>query len=1124
MKNLLTLLSLICLGWIPAGALNSLDEVAELYLVGDCSPTTWDRGRAPRLNNEGNGVFIWSGKLNKGSLKFVTSRDTWESVVADYDGRWLENGVEMPIELTSANGDKDNKWYLPSTARCTVRVDVVNRKITVWFSPGYVWLKNTGNWSKPKVWAWKRDGNNNDRAYYGSWPGEEMTYVKDDLYSWEMPSGEYADMFLINDDGGAKTPDMAIAPGMVYDCSGAIVATADKMVDGVGSPLGRVVSYEDDGTTVKLVGERGTMWLTPYNDGTVKVLTMPAGVEGNERRSLSVAATPSVSYSVADEGECLSVMLPQVKVVIDKASTLLSFYDKGGALLMSELGGLDNKTNDVSASFSAPATTAFYGGGYYNRFDHTARTLVMDNNQTGGWPNNSSTDNHNICIPFVVADNGFGILFDNHQRGARIIMPHKGLCYTSESPSPVAYYFVGGGDMAGVMTNYASLTGFQPLPPYWAMGYMTSRFGYGSRDESTYVIEQIRNSGIPLDGIVYDIYWQGPSTSAMGNLVWDENPDKFYRPQEMMEEYDNYRKVKTILITEPFFSKSCGNYQELKDKGFSADDDVSGMEWIGGGALLDCTNPDALDWMWEKAYKPLTAQGVGGWWLDLGEPERHDDDSSHRGGSVSEVHNEIGNLWIERVWRGYNEEFPDQRPFLMPRAGTAGMQRYSTFPWTGDIYRSYEGLAAQVPALLSSGMSGVAWIGSDVGGFAHNTDGYHNDDLYLRWVEMATFSPMMRTHCAGALEAEPFRYSAVVEDVARFINMRYSYLPYTYTLAWENATKGYPLARPLGFHYRQDGLESVGDQYLWGRDILVAPVLAAATSREVVLPGEGERWADANNPRDIHSGNRTISYDAPREVLPHFVRMGAIIPRYSATVYESTQTIDRSRITLDIYADKSTPSADGRMFEDDFHSTTSLQSGDYSILEFAYEGDAESASVSLSRSWAPLTRDASESKVVTLSFPTLDYNVTSVADGDNNPLTRVASADNMAPGTWSQGDDNVVKVCTNWNGGSYVVKLNPATSSSTEVVASGITDRLAVSSYGSKVALDVSLGDEAAAGDEVEVFVTDIAGRTLAVVGFEDPVRGTNHKTVDLGGINGVCLFSLDVNGRMVDMKKAVIR
>ena len=150
-----------------------------------------------------------------------------------------------------------------------------------------------------------------------------------------------------------------------------------------------------------------------------------------------------------------------------------------------------------------------------------------------------------------------------------------------------------------------------------------------------------------------------------------------------------------------------------------------------------------MDWMWQF-YKARTEDGVGGWWLDLGEPERHDGDSHHKGGTVEQVHNEFGNLWIERVYRGLKEDFPNVRPFLMPRAGTSGMQRYSVFPWTGDIKRSWAGLQAQVPALVSAGMSGIGYMGSDVGGFSVENN-YTDPSLYLRWIEMAVFSPMMRT-------------------------------------------------------------------------------------------------------------------------------------------------------------------------------------------------------------------------------------------------------------------------------------------------------------------------------------------------------------------------------------------
>ncbi len=272
---------------------------------------------------------------------------------------------------------------------------------------------------------------------------------------------------------------------------------------------------------------------------------------------------------------------------------------------------------------------------------------------------------------------------------------------------------------------------------------------------------------------------------------------------------------------------------------------------------------------------------------------------------------------MERVYRGLKATYPDVRPFLMPRSGTAGMQRYSTFPWTGDIRRSWGGLKAQIPALISSGMSGVAYMGSDVGGFA--ADGT-DSNLYLRWIEFSVFSPMMRTH--STLEPEPYNscYSGILPSIQRYITLRYSYLPYLYTLAYENATHGTPLARPVNFYDATSWQTNCLDAYLWGKDLFVAPVVEDATSRSITFPAG--TWIDMNDQKTEYSGLTTVSYDAPLETLPYFARKGAFIPRFSQTSFANTRDIDHSQLTVAYFMDDSNPMVTGRIFDDDKTSTT----------------------------------------------------------------------------------------------------------------------------------------------------------------------------------------------------------
>ena len=194
--------------------------------------------------------------------------------------------------------------------------------------------------------------------------------------------------------------------------------------------------------------------------------------------------------------------------------------------------------------------------------------------------------------------------------------------------------------------------------------------------------------------------------------------------------------VNTILITEPYILTTSSNWGPAEANDYLAHDAAGNALvldnfWAGDAGLLDITYPPAADWFW-GFYQDLIDQGVGGWWCDLGEPEAHPDEMQHFAGSAAKVHNLYSLLWAKRIHEGYEEHFPQQRLFNLIRSGYAGMQRLSTFPWSGDVQRSFEGLRAQLPIMLNMGLSGVAYQGSDIGGF---DCGAFDPELYVRWMQ-----------------------------------------------------------------------------------------------------------------------------------------------------------------------------------------------------------------------------------------------------------------------------------------------------------------------------------------------------------------------------------------------------
>ena len=685
-----------------------------------------------------------------------------------------------------------------------------------------------------------------------------------------------------------------------------------------------------EGRNVVIENDKGRLVITPYNDFTIKVYQQPLSTSRGERPSITVVSQPASTFTVEDAADNLTLSTAETTVMVRKTDCTLTFADKNGGKRLSESRGLDNSGKEKGVAFSPMGDIAFYGGGYNGvSANIDGRKLSIDNQPQYGWELGRE-GSLNLNIPFIVSTSGYGILFDDHHQTSTICpSSSRGTTYTSSSPSPIAYYYIGGdGTMASVLDNYTRLTGRQDLPAYWALGYITSKYGYFSRQETERVVSDIQKIGFPIDGVVLDLYWQVDTTSQMGNLEW--YLPRWPKPEEMTRQLLD-RGVHTVVISEPYVTSRSYNYKYLKERDWLADDSVEQMAWLEADpvGMIDITNPDAAAWMW-KRYQRAAEQGVTGWWLDLGEPEKDDTTTHYTLGNREEVHNEYASRWMDMLYSGTRREFPSFRPVLMTRSGTSGMQRYGVMPWTGDIARSWAGLHAQIPAMINTGMSGVAYMGSDVGGFA--SDGTANPRLYLRWVEQAVFGGMLRTH--SAVLPEPYHecYDSIRDDVRRFVHLHYKYLPYTYNLSYENATCGLPPARPVSFYHPTSETADITDEYLYGRDILVAPVVTAAEERDIIFP-EG-RWIDMNDYSRVYEGGSKLSaYPAPLGLLPHFGRMGSFIPCYGQDVFTNTRDIDVTRYTITYLRDESSPSSpvSGYIFEDDHVSPTSLADGAWRI-------------------------------------------------------------------------------------------------------------------------------------------------------------------------------------------------
>jgi alpha-glucosidase (family GH31 glycosyl hydrolase) len=526
-------------------------------------------------------------------------------------------------------------------------------------------------------------------------------------------------------------------------------------------------------------------------------------------------------------------------------------------------------------------------------------------------------------FPSLLSLRGYALLVDNPCRAVWDLgyRDQQSFSYQARGGG-LQYYVVLGPDTPRLLQTMLELTGYPPLPPRWVLGLLQSRYGYRSRQELETIAQSFRARQLPCDALILDVFW----FREMGDLEFD--PQKWPDAREMIARLKQ-QGFRTVVIEEPYLTRQSRNYPEAFSRGYLArryDGSSYTFDfWPGECGLFDFSNPAAREW-WAQKHRPLFQIGIDGWWTDLNEPAKHFQDMAHHAGSAAAVHN-LTALWMQQsIYDAHQQYAPDQRVFILSRAAFPGSQRYGAALWSGDVDKTFASLRKQVAIGLSVGLTGIPLWGSDIGGFGFG--GECTGELYARWFEFGVFCPLCRPHGDQKELREPWQFGAEIEAICRkYLQMRYRLLPYIYNAARDACTTGIPMMRPLVLEYPGDPqVLNLADEYLFGPEILVAPILdEGAFERSVYLP-QGN-WIDYWS-EEIHAGPRYITTRAELDILPLFVRHGAIIPMGPDLQYSSQYALDP--LTLEIYrgADRSLT-----LYEDDGESTA-YQNGDYAETRF----------------------------------------------------------------------------------------------------------------------------------------------------------------------------------------------
>ncbi len=662
-------------------------------------------------------------------------------------------------------------------------------------------------------------------------------------------------------------------------------------------------------------------------------------------------------WTVTESTNAIIVATAEVEVVVHRSPLLIDFRDATTHEVINAdeqpmaydgKGTLNSILFDPSAGmFVASAKKLgfdehFYGlGEKAAHLDKRRGFFVNWNSDTPGY--NWGRDPIYQTIPFYLGlqkGSAYGIFFDNSYRSyfdfGRLSQEHV---WFGAEGGEMNYYFFYGPSVKKILGRYADLTGHMPMMPLWSLGVQQCRYSYYPQSVVEEVVRQYHERDLPLDVIYLDIHYMN------GYRVFTFDTNRFPDPKGMIEKFQQ-QGVKTIVIVDPgvkyqppaagsaptnsvhpeidsqnqryyvFDQGTAGNYFQKRNTNQLFIPRV----WPDDSVFVDFTLPEARRW-WGDLHRAYTNNGIAGIWNDMNEPSDFIDQtgknqldvvSYDEGQNTTHAKNRnvFALLMARATYEGLARLQPDRRPFVVTRAGYAGIQRYSTM-WTGDSNSTWDSLALNVPMFTTLGLSGQPFVGSDVGGFI----GRANGEFLVRSYQIGFLAPFFRNHHAvDGYDQEPWRFGTYYEDIIRkYLKLRYRLLPFLYTTLEEAHRTGVPLFRPLMLNYQDDpNTYNLDDEFMIGDDLLVAPVSRPdVTARLVYLP-KGV-WYDYWTNRK-YEGGTMIRADAPLETVPMFVRGGAIIPMGPEMNHVGEKAADP--ITFAVYPDEK-GAASTTLYEDD---------------------------------------------------------------------------------------------------------------------------------------------------------------------------------------------------------------
>ena len=698
-----------------------------------------------------------------------------------------------------------------------------------------------------------------------------------------------------------------------------------------------------------------------YTPSIVRVLKTPVGTD-YQKQSLVVIAQPE-DLQVSSTSS--SVSSKELTVRVNPITGALTFFTAKGKILLREKDNgqqtTDNGQHRARQTFTLDRDEAIYGLG-------TIQNGKMNRRGERKRMEQSNLEDFQNVLQSI---KGWGIYWDNY---APTLFEDNldGMTFDSEAGESIDYYFMYGGSVDGVIAQIRHLTGDVPMFPMWTFGFWQSKERYKTAAETESIVDQYRALEVPLDGIIQD--WQYWGSNYMWNSM-DFTGEDFTSGKQLI---DNVHKKHAHFMISIWasFGPMTKQFRELDEKGLLLPIETwpqSGlshiwpprMDYPSGVKVYDAFNPEARDIYW-KYLKTLFDYGTDAWWMDSTDPDffnPKETDYNHKvfGGTWRSQRNAFPLETVRGVYQKQRKEGQAKRVFIMTRSSFAGQQHYGSNMWSGDVNSTWDMLRKQVPAGLSFSLTGNPNFNTDIGGFfcgSYNRRGPASaprnpqfQELYVRWMQYGFFCPVFRSHGADA-PREIWQFGQkgepVYDAIEKTIRLRYRFLPYLYSTAWQVTSNDESYMRPLFSDFASDkAVWDMTDEFMFGRSILAAPILEAQYTEEdnrqqtadngnwtkaktasKYLP-KGTRWYDFWTNR-LYNGGQKVTLQTSLDRVPMFVKAGSILPLGPEMQYVGEKAWDN--LELRIY-----PGADGEftLYEDE-GDNYNYEKGQYATITFRW--------------------------------------------------------------------------------------------------------------------------------------------------------------------------------------------